>query len=140
MTTDLANPQKCIVLRNGLEVWVDFEKANEIEIDWVAGKLKGPFRVSGRVLNTADITGIVLPEDMVDMRKRKNGEWKCHRGTWHDRGAKCECATLEEANFAEQRRKLIEACPDKCGNGWVTTESGAAAYCSCVRELMAIQT
>lgn len=133
MTNELARQQKCIVLRNGLEIWVDKDKAEKIEDDWINGRLKGPFKIDGRTLNTADISAFALPQDMTDLVHRKNGEWKCKSGTWHSRGEKCECASNEEKKYAQLRQQAIEAC-GKCSNGWIQTDRGMAP-CECVVKL-----
>jgi hypothetical protein len=28
---------------------------------------------------------------MEDYTRRKNGQWKCKYGNWHDKGEKCNC-------------------------------------------------
>lgn len=134
MTTELANQQKCIVLRNGLEVWVDATLATQIETDWISGALKGPLRVAGRVINTADISAICLPQDMFDLGHRKNGQWKCRAGRWHDRGEKCNCPSLAEQEYMRQRALAIKNCGRGCDNGYLKTTAGVR-FCDCIAGL-----
>ncbi|MDD4411782.1 MAG: hypothetical protein PHO58_04730 [Bacilli bacterium] len=89
MNQEITKPQKCIVMRNGAEIWIDEDKANELEII-LANLKESKFIFSdGRTFNTADISNILLPEDMEDITRRKNGQWKCKYGHWHERGEQC---------------------------------------------------
>ena len=85
---------KCLVVRNGLEIWLSPAKAQAVGNDWVDGT-KPRIKVEGRFLNSVDIIGIVLKEDIDDMTKRRNGEWKCQFGRWHKKSVDCECIKLE---------------------------------------------
>lgn len=138
MTTELANPQKCIVLRNGLEIWIDSTKATQIEDDWISGRLKGPLRIEGRIINTADISAIALPGDMYDLSHRKNGQWKCQAGRWHDRGEKCNCPSLVEQDYMKRRAEAIKNCKRGCDNGYVKAGNGMR-FCECISLLAEIK-
>lgn len=129
---NISLPQKCIVMRNGIQIWTDARKAEQFERDWRAG-LKAAVGFEGRTLNTVDIIGVFMPEDMDDMTRRKNGQWLCQHGTWHDRGEKCACRPKEERELAERRAKAIKEC-GKCMNGWVQGENGMKP-CECVKSI-----
>lgn len=132
MTSEVSRPMKCIVMRNGVEVWTEAEKAERFEQDWVNG-LKGAVRFEGRTLNTADILGVFLPGDMEDLIRRKNRQWKCRHGEWHDIGEKCQCVSAEEKEYARMRTEAIKKC-GKCENGWVQGENGMRP-CDCVKSI-----
>jgi hypothetical protein len=89
MNQEITKPQKCIVMRNGAEIWINEDKVNQIEE--ILGNLKESkfIFLDGRTFNTADITNILLPEDMTDITRRKNGMWKCKYGHWHEKFEQC---------------------------------------------------
>lgn len=93
----ITNPQKCIVQRNGVELWIDAERADklqqvlEIMTEHKFIRLEG----TGCTINTADITGIYEPTLINDMKRRKNGEWKCRDAQWHQRKEVCGCSELK---------------------------------------------
>jgi hypothetical protein len=95
MMNNLTNQQKVIVMRNGIEIWVDSSKAERFQADWGAG-LKGAVQFEGRTLNTADILGVFTPQDLAELTRRKNGEWCCKSGVWHQRNTKCDCQITDE--------------------------------------------
>lgn len=85
---EVAKLQHCILLRGGLEVWVDDEK-----VEMVVGLLESQkfIRLDGVLFNTSEVVGIYPPDRMEDYKRHKQGQWKCQKGTWHDRGEKCTC-------------------------------------------------
>lgn len=88
MTNEIAKEQKCIVMRNSVELWVDAEKAAKFQADWEGQQIKGAVGFEGRTLNTADIVGVFKPEDMEAVTRRKNGEWQDKKGRWLQKGDK----------------------------------------------------
>ena len=90
MQTEIANKQKCIVIRYGIEIWIDEEKWKKLEyaLDNQIGQF---YDIEGRRVNKADLVGIFYPIDLEEMKRRKNGEFKCSYGQWHNRGEVCEC-------------------------------------------------
>lgn len=92
MTNEIAKGQKCIVIRNGVHIWI--EEGERLEkLEAILRNVEGNarFQWEGRTINTADLVGIFLPADMEDMTLRKNGKWQCDKGSWHSRQDKCEC-------------------------------------------------
>jgi len=135
-TNSVALPQKCIVMRNGVEVWVERKKAEQFESDWQKGMIRGAVGIEGRTVNTMDVIGVFAPEDMDSATRRKNGDWKCHAGTWHQRFEKCECPSKEVTELNEKISQAIKNC-GKCDRGWVRGENGMRR-CSCVAGLIAL--
>lgn len=81
-------------MRNGAEIWIDIEVADKLD-SLLEGTSANRFvKVGDNTLNTADITSILTPEEMVEINYRKNGMWKCKHGTWHNRYEQCACASL----------------------------------------------
>lgn len=83
-------------MRNGIEIWIpEGEKLEKFQA--ILSNLKAHLFVEweGRNMNTADLVGIFKPEDMEDMKRRKNGEWVCAKGTWHKKFQECDCRKTE---------------------------------------------
>lgn len=97
---DIAKLQKCLLIRAGIEIWLDEEKWNKLEILLSADKNKLPkfVNLEGRFVNVADIVGIFKPSDLEEKTRRLNGQWRCKYGEYHDRGDICNC--LEKKRIA----------------------------------------
>jgi hypothetical protein len=97
---ELSENLMCIFTRQGIEIWLERKRAegfiallkaqNAPQFIEIAG--------TGNLVNRADITGIFTPQAMDDMKRRKNGEWQCKKGTWHERNQGCDCRSTE--NYA----------------------------------------
>ena len=87
----------------------------------------------GRSINTADCTGVYLPEDMQDLTRRKNGQWKCKENYWHDKGIKCDCVNKQEKERLFKKAEAIAKC-GKCSNGWIESNN-AMTLCECIKSL-----
>ena len=90
MEKELSNPMKCIYIRNGVEIWLVSEKAEQLMTIFGSPNPPQFVKYEGRLINRADLVGVFLPIDMEEMTRRKNGQWKCQYSTWHDRNEKCE--------------------------------------------------
>lgn len=88
--------RKCVLVRGGLEIWIEAEKA-----DRLYDTIKNPqspkyIKIDEQVINTFEIIGIMTPDAMEERQRRKNGQWKCMKGNWHDKGNVCECSEHKE--------------------------------------------
>jgi len=121
MPTEITKKQKCLIQRNGIEIWLDEDKANALQqiLDNITEHKF--IRFNGRSINTADCTGVYLPEDIEDLKWRKNGYWKCDNGIWHPKGELCDCSRMSRAqaepepikiNFKERRHSLNQLKQD----------------------------
>ena len=65
MPTEITKKQKCLIQRNGIEIWLDEDKANALQqiLDNITEHKF--IRFNGRSINTADCTGVYLPEDIL---------------------------------------------------------------------------
>jgi hypothetical protein len=100
MEKQIARQQKCFYIRNGVEIWIDIEKAEDIQKYLRKPSSEQFIEVDGRTLNKADLTGVFLPIDLEELKRRKLGQWKCDKGTWHRKDEDCECAQ----NIARQKQ------------------------------------
>ena len=78
------------MIRNGVEIWLDEKRWEKLEFA-LKNNIGKFYDMEGRTINVADIVGIFLPIDLEEMKHRKNGQWKCRYGRWHNRGENCEC-------------------------------------------------
>ncbi len=87
MTTELAKKQMCIVMRAGMEIWIDEEKIDSLVTSLEESRF---VRVGEQIINAADVAGIFDAATMEERTMRKNGYWKCKGGDyWHSRGEIC---------------------------------------------------
>lgn len=124
----------CLLSRDGSMLWVDEHKARRIQEDLENKRIHGHFRIEGRTLNTVEITGVYYPQDIEDMTRRKNGQWKCLSEEWHDRNQKCECIDIKTKKIIVDREKAIEKCK-KCVNGWLVG-TDLAYICDCQKNIL----
>ena len=95
MTNELSKKQLCLYIRNGIEIWLDEDKAQ----DYMKYLLDEPSkfnRIEGRIINTADVVGLFSPEDLDDLKRRKMGQWKCDKGYWHSKNEDCSGHRVKE--------------------------------------------
>ena len=89
MNNQLAVKQKCILVRGGLEVWVDEDRKKNLE-NILNGKSRY-LNIDGDLINTVDIVGVFSPQLLDDYKKTKRGMWKCAYEQWHQRNDGCIC-------------------------------------------------
>jgi hypothetical protein len=92
MNTEMSKNLVCILMREGVEIWIEAEK-----LEPLMGMLetKRFIKIEGRIINTADISGIYPAGDMENLTRRKNGQWKDQKGIWHDKGERvCKCGNV----------------------------------------------
>lgn len=123
-----------IRMRSGAEKWIDQEKAERLQEALPKITEHKFISVDGETLNTADLEGVYRPDTLENMQRRKNGQWQCKGGKWHERDDReCNCATLEEKQRVETRNEAVERC-GKCKNGWIETLNGMR-QCECIKNL-----
>jgi len=93
MSQELTTNLMAIVLRNGIELWLEKERAENLMQKLEQGKEKGFVRIDNQFINVADVIGIFSPETMQTKEKVKQGQWQCQAcKRWHPRGEQCGCA------------------------------------------------
>ena len=101
--TQLSKNLVCVLMRSGVEIWVEAERAESLKNQIETSKQSMFVRYENQFINTADISGIYTADVMADLTRRKNGQWICTSGKWHDRGRRCECS--QEDWFDREVRK-----------------------------------
>jgi len=87
MSTELALNMRCVILNGGIEKWITEHQAKLIQ-DAVESNQKF-IQLGDEMLSTYSIVGIFTPATLEERSRRKNGEWQCKYGYWHDRGNEC---------------------------------------------------
>ena len=89
MSNEIVKEQVCLKSQyTGAEIWINKEKLSEI----IKAIEKGEklIEVCGNYINPQNLE-ILTAEQMEEITRRKNGQWKCKKSVWHDKGQKCEC-------------------------------------------------
>jgi len=86
----LTSKELCLQMRSGLKIWLDNTKAKELQNILTKTDRHLFINLNGETINTADLSGIFKPETIAELTRRKNGEWKCDLGYWHNKGEKCD--------------------------------------------------
>ena len=124
----------CIVIRGGIHLWIPEEKLPNFDEQYQAARSDGGLmRYDGQRINPADVVGVFSAASMEEATRRRNGQWTCQYGNWHDRGEKCLCIPKDRAEWNEKLAGIIKAC-GKCKDGWDMTGS-AVRRCSCCSHL-----
>lgn len=96
----------CVQVRSGAELWIEKSRAENF-MKWLAQPNAPQFvECEGNMINRADIVGIFTPQVMETSVRRKNGEWQCKKGQWHERKQECGCRSLEETRGDEEFFKI----------------------------------
>jgi len=93
---DLSKDLVCILLRLGIEIWVEKEKAEKLISALTQKDCPQFIYYEDKVINKSDISGVFTAKDMAERIRRKNGEWKCEHGNWIPRYKKCQCSLRPE--------------------------------------------
>ncbi len=89
MSEELAKNQLCIVTREGVEIWIDVDRAKNL-VSKFNENSNGLVEYEGRFLSRP--SGIYTPQDLQDMYRRRRGEYQCKHNKWHGRNDRCECS------------------------------------------------
>ena len=131
---ELSKSLVCIQMRSGVEIWIEQNKAGSLQEILDRANSSKFIHFENQTINTADIVGIFTASTMEQHTRRKNGEWLCKSNTWHGKGEKCECPSLEDKKLIERREEAIKNCQRGCVNGYKQNQSGVWK-CDCIRDL-----
>lgn len=81
----------CVLLRNGIEIWLDIDRANTMKRLMETVK---HIELEGSVFAVTEISGIFTPAHMEEYLHKKEGKWRCIVGGWHDKWQKCDCKRI----------------------------------------------
>lgn len=135
MSTELSKNLMCVQMRSGVEIWVEADRANSLQ-DILEKISSSKFiRFDEQTFNSADIVGVFSALTMSDLTRRKNGEWKCQEGEWHEKKDKCDCSKQIIRGFNYYWIDAVQKC-GICKNGYLLDEkNNKAKLCECCKEL-----
>lgn len=101
---ELSKELMCIQIRSGIEIWLERARAEAFIRALSVPNAPQFVEVDGNMINRADVVGIFGAANMEDSTRRKNRQWQCRAGTWHDKNQECSCQmtqtrTKEEEDF-----------------------------------------
>ena len=73
-------------MRGGIEIWVDVEKVDMIKMGMEQKRI---FKIGNSIVNGVDIMGVFEAKTMEERNHRKNGDWQCQHGFWHEKFNQC---------------------------------------------------
>jgi hypothetical protein len=131
----LAKIQKCILLKNGIEKWVELDIAEQIQdaLDTLQSHLFIRIADSkNETVNTAELVGVFGADTLEEFKRAKNGQYKCLMGTWHDKGQICACVSFD----VSLKNKAMEICFKECGKcaGGFISQGNNTVRCKCLNE------
>ena len=89
---EITTKTKCILLRNGIEIWIDNDQAEKISQLISVAKENKLIDIEGETISVNSIDGIFSADKIYEQRKRKAGQWQCeHCKRWHTRFEECGC-------------------------------------------------
>lgn len=141
MNQEITKNQICLLLKNGIQFWMSEERADtlyELISPTDASKQRPEFIRLGeekaRFFRT-EISGFYTPQQVEELTRRKNGQWQCVQGIWHDRFTKCECISKEVKNVVQTLEEKIRNC-GKCRDGYVDYRDQFGTWlskkCACI--------
>jgi len=86
MTKEIEKKQKIIVLRDGTQIWLEWERAERFEENLQKITESKFVKIDEETINTADITGVLKPKTIEETVRRRNGQWKDNNGKWRNKG------------------------------------------------------
>lgn len=112
----------CVQMRSGVEIWVEDDKAQRLKQVLTEARESKFIEFHDQIINSVDIVGIFTAATMEDHTKRKNGQWNCDSGQWHDKFTRCECGRAlpkfkpeekEVKPIRNMKERLKEEFPDE---------------------------
>lgn len=133
----LAKKLVCVQMRSGVEIWMESERAENLQLELTRLTSHKFVKYDDQIINTADIVGIFTAGTMTEHTRRKNGQWQCARGNWHERAEKCYCISRLDQELIQRRDEAIKNCKRHCNRGWLThpEDRNMVTMCDCIRDL-----
>lgn len=113
MTQELTKELAAVCMMGGVIIWVERERIAPLEAIFGRPRTDWPqfIEIDGEMVNPSRVEGIFTSTRMDEMQRRRNGQWVCKAGKWHDRGEKCDCIA-ERAREARYRRGAQITAPE----------------------------
>lgn len=118
MSKEITKQQNCVLIRGGIELWIDTERVIELE-KALQDSTKRFLKINGQLINSFEIIGLFTPESIAERHRLQTGEWKCQKGRWHEKKHRCDCSKPKPKN----RVKLNKDGTPIMKDGVVVTET-----------------
>lgn len=77
-----------------MEVWTEADKMESLMSILKDKNAQQFIQIGDEIINRSFIVGVFKAKTMEDVTRRKNGQWKCKYGFWHERGEQCSHGEL----------------------------------------------
>lgn len=113
MSKEISVDLRAIRMMSGITIWIEAEKVKRLEEMLKTPRSEWPtlLKIGDELVAPYSIEGVYTPATMDSDQRRKNGQWQCKTGKWHDRGERCDCAA-EKARNERYRRGAEITAPD----------------------------
>jgi hypothetical protein len=92
MNQTITDKTKCLLTREGVEIWVNEEQAEKISQLILTAKDNKLIEVEGEIISVNSISGIYTAEKIEILRRKRQGEWQCeYCKRWHKKFEECGC-------------------------------------------------
>jgi hypothetical protein len=105
MTNEIAKKQLVLLLKNGLEIWMDETRALYVQKSLLESKAQFfSLEEEGlKMQSIHNIEGLYTPEQLSEIKKSKQGYWRCEFKKLHERGSSCNCIERKPKYFFDNR-------------------------------------
>jgi hypothetical protein len=87
--TELTDRVYCVLLRSGVEIWVNDERGKNVKGVLSNGGDVKFLEINDEFVSVSAIEGIFTAESMKTKERTKRGDWQCGFGYWHIKGQEC---------------------------------------------------
>jgi hypothetical protein len=88
MNNELSTKIYCLKMNDGNLVYLDEKQYSSLK-EILEADTKAFIDIEGEIINTKYIMGLYRTETVEAEIRRKNGQWKCGHGYWHNKGEEC---------------------------------------------------
>ena len=92
MNQEITNKTKCLLTREGIEIWINDIQAEKISQLILTAKENKLIEVDGETISVNSISGIYSAQKIEDLRRKKQEQWQCeYCKRWHAKDEQCGC-------------------------------------------------
>jgi len=108
MSKEISKELVCLITMNKSEIWIEKDKLPSI-MSLILENSNNFIEINGGFVRASQIVEVKTVEQMEEVTRRKNGEWKCKYGTWHKKFEECNCKpVINEFEKTKELYKPIE--------------------------------
>ena len=107
MSKEISKELVCLITMNKSEIWIEKDKLPSI-MSLILENSNNFIEINGGFVRASQIVEVKTVEQMEEVTRRKNGEWKCKYGTWHKKFEECNCGKTDIAEKTKEFYKPVE--------------------------------